>query len=662
MFIANIFDQSAWFILACGILAILMIEAAFNYRRPWAVPALVGYATIGAWYLMEPLYLPEMFIQFSSETLDAATLQVIEFMILVRVFMAVFVPMALRNTGAFSAGAASIPASKFLYINAIIWVMLVAIGTYRMDGNIVGALFPISSRAGMSMWSRGAAGSAGASGFLVATAGYVYTLVCASFGMLLPFLKRPSLKVLAALLLILSWPYFLLDGSRNVFLAVFLPSFASYVLFSTPKLGDENFGRTQCCFWPSAIGFISCCNIGELASKSLLEGQASDTVESKHLGLNMMSELCYQNTFYDEGALHVKYGMNYLAELANVIPRALWPGKPFIGIDYAILRGFGGGDQDIGVFATISTGLIGQGFINFGPFFGPLVAAVLFAAWLAILTRFRCQQGSVLRLTLFLLGLGLTFNLGRDITLLVLWPVVFAYILVRILERRKTRLTARRHAVYPDEFRRKDRRRPAAHYNCFRHWLSIRMDVSFARWYYRQGSATNFDTRANLKLVVIFDRFLPYHVARLNAVSRQAELTAIEVAAQSTEYGLIQVAAASSLRKMTFFLRRRANRCRAQALKRKLDAALGRLKPDVVAVPGWSDRAALLALAWCLRTRTPVGRHVGDHRIGCRAPLDSRMGQEADRGIDRCGAGGGLAQQKLSLRARHADGTRVHRL
>ena len=33
-----------------------------------------------------------------------------------------------------------------------------------------------------------------------------------------------------------------------------------------------------------------------------------------------------------------------------------------------------------------------------------------------------------------MLGIGLTFNLGRDITLLVLWPVVFAYLFVRLTE------------------------------------------------------------------------------------------------------------------------------------------------------------------------------------------------------------------------------------
>jgi hypothetical protein len=178
------------------------------------------------------------------------------------------------------------------------------------------------------------------------------------------------------------------------------------------------------------------------------DGVDSSVYEKKHLGLNMMSELCYINTFYEAGLLQLSVGMNYLAELINVVPRAIWPDKPLVGIDYAILRGFAGDNSDIGVVATISTGIVGQGVVNFGPILGPLVAALLFAFWAAILARFRQQQESVHRLILFLLGLGLTFNMEKDFTMLVMWPIVFGYALVRILERY---VTARGPAVacYP---------------------------------------------------------------------------------------------------------------------------------------------------------------------------------------------------------------------
>ena len=61
----------------------------------------------------------------------------------------------------------------------------------------------------------------------------------------------------------------------------------------------------------------------------------------------------------------------------NPIPGGLWQGKPLIGIDYAIARGqlyCNQKEGEAGVGATISTGMIGQGVVNFGPFFGVLAA------------------------------------------------------------------------------------------------------------------------------------------------------------------------------------------------------------------------------------------------------------------------------------------------
>jgi hypothetical protein len=236
------------------------------------------------------------------------------------------------------------------------------------------------------------------------------------------------------LLIFLSWPYFLLNGSRNIFLVVFIPSIASYALFSKrPMLIKLLTGAVLYAaidFWFRIV--IAYRGVG--FEEILTEGLNSSIYNEKHVGLNMMSELCYMNMFYNSGLLNLSLGLDYLKELVNIIPRAIWPDKPMLGIDYALLRGFGGSTSDIGVVATISRGIIGQGFENFGPIFGPTISALLFATWVALLARFRQQQDSVLRLSLFLLGLGLTFNLGRDITLLVLWPMLIGYILVRLLE------------------------------------------------------------------------------------------------------------------------------------------------------------------------------------------------------------------------------------
>ncbi len=59
---------------------------------------------------------------------------------------------------------------------------------------------------------------------------------------------------------------------------------------------------------------------------------------------------------------------------------------------------------------------------------------MIMALWIGLLIRWWGERQSMLRFLLFMLGAGLTFNLGRDITLLVLWPIVFAYCFVRLTE------------------------------------------------------------------------------------------------------------------------------------------------------------------------------------------------------------------------------------
>jgi hypothetical protein len=78
--------------------------------------------------------------------------------------------------------------------------------------------------------------------------------------------------------------------------------------------------------------------------------------------------------------------------------------------------------------------MIGGGVLNFGLIFGPIAAGMLMALWTGVLIHWWEQRKSLLRLVLFMLGAGLTFNLGRDISLLVLWPAIFAYFFVRLAE------------------------------------------------------------------------------------------------------------------------------------------------------------------------------------------------------------------------------------
>jgi glycosyltransferase involved in cell wall biosynthesis len=136
----------------------------------------------------------------------------------------------------------------------------------------------------------------------------------------------------------------------------------------------------------------------------------------------------------------------------------------------------------------------------------------------------------------------------------------------------------------------------------------------------RQRMATSFVTedsttetgsettagRAGLRIAVIFDRFGPYHIARLDAVGRRATVIGIEVAEESAEYAWSKVGGTANFDRRTLFSGTTSRAVGRSRLGHAMAFALDRAKPDVVALPGWSDWAAFAALAWCIRNRAPA--------------------------------------------------------
>lgn len=412
--------------LAVATLIGLIVEIVLRWRKPWALPAAMVYLTIFGWYIMEPIYTPESMIFFSSESVNAAFISVFIFLMFFRLASGLVTPL-LAPANVSQIGRDDMPAERVLAINAALWLALLAFGASR-TGSLVTALFPLDARAGVNMWSRSAGAGAGPFGFAVSTASYLYTLVLAIFGMVLPLLKSKSARVFCVALIAISWPFAFLQGSRNVAIAVFVPMVFSFILFSrSSRLFKFGFVAVAAIFIEWAMReIITYRNVGFESDQTVQE--------SGHLGLNMASELTYCIEFLKTGAVHQQWGLNFISEVANVIPRFVWADKPLIGIDYTLARGFGGGDSDIGTIATISTGVIGQGVLDFGPYAGPVFMAVLMSFWAAFLARL-WAQGTIARACLFLVGIGLTFNLGRNVTLLVLWPMVFGYVLVRVFEK-----------------------------------------------------------------------------------------------------------------------------------------------------------------------------------------------------------------------------------
>ena len=318
-----------------------------------------------------------------------------------------------------------------------VWIFLMLIALVRTNFDFLGLFAPyISGKS--NPWGRGRVGS----GFdaLISFANYLQIMLAASFGIVAAVAKNRRTRTIGLVVTALTLPWFLLDRTRNTMLAVVLPGLLAWVFvrFRGGLLLKLAVLLGAFLVTEGWMKFVlqnrSSSNISMAFSQIGIGGvyDQIEATEGKHEGLNMFEELTWVNSFIDKGTYVVNNGARYFAELVNPIPRAIWPDKPMIGIDYAIARGqlYGdAGDAQGGVGATISTGMIGQGVVNFGTFFGVLAAALLMAFWVAVLARQDLMGEKMGRMLLFFIGTVLTFNLGRDITLITLYPFIFGYLM-----------------------------------------------------------------------------------------------------------------------------------------------------------------------------------------------------------------------------------------
>lgn len=109
-------------------------------------------------------------------------------------------------------------------------------------------------------------------------------------------------------------------------------------------------------------------------------------------------------------------------------------------------------------------------------------------------------------------------------------------------------------------------------------------------------------------VAVIFHRLGPYHWARLDTAGRDRDLLVIEEAADSAEYAWDRLEGQASFRRLTLFQPGEGVERERREMAARVWAALERERPAAVAVPGWTDRAALAAIRWCTRPdrRVPV--------------------------------------------------------
>jgi 1,2-diacylglycerol 3-alpha-glucosyltransferase len=109
-----------------------------------------------------------------------------------------------------------------------------------------------------------------------------------------------------------------------------------------------------------------------------------------------------------------------------------------------------------------------------------------------------------------------------------------------------------------------------------------------------------------VKIAILFDMLGPYHLARLDALGGACSVVAVEIAARSEVYGWTRIEGATRFIRETLFDADDSSHMDARPVHRAIWRMLDRHRPDVVLIPGWSARAALSALGWCLARRRPA--------------------------------------------------------
>ena len=441
------------FYLAWGL---LLAGAAYAWKmraEGIGIPLGAVLGTVGIWYFGDALYNDYQVyaVEIGAQYLEAAWWQVALFILALLIFVQMLHRSMNRRLLAdrsefwelmSSGGIDNAEFQRRLDIATRlimgVWLVLMAIALLRTNFDFLGLFAPYVSGK-VNPWGRGRVG--GGFDALISFANYLQIMLVAAFGIVAAIAKNRRTRMIGLIITAVSVPWFLLDRTRNTMLAVVLPGFLAWLflrfrggVFAKVGIVAGAFLVTEA--WMSfVIDSRGGGDISRTFSRIGMGGviQQVEATETKHQGLNMLEELAWINSFIDKGTYAVNYGQRYFAELVNPIPRVIWPNKPMIGIDYAIARGqlYGGAEEGAaGVGATISTGMIGQGVVNFGTFFGVLAAAFLMALWVVILARQDLLGEKMGRMMLFFIGCVLTFNLGRDITLITLYPFLFGYIML----------------------------------------------------------------------------------------------------------------------------------------------------------------------------------------------------------------------------------------
>ena len=108
-----------------------------------------------------------------------------------------------------------------------------------------------------------------------------------------------------------------------------------------------------------------------------------------------------------------------------------------------------------------------------------------------------------------------------------------------------------------------------------------------------------------MKLGILFDRFGPYHVARIKGAMRYAQVLAIEGAPHRAVYDWARPSLPKDL-EYAVLAERKGQEASPEHIMERLEQIVPPFAPDAIALPGWSNLITLVALKWCHKRGIPA--------------------------------------------------------
>ena len=124
------------------------------------------------------------------------------------------------------------------------------------------------------------------------------------------------------------------------------------------------------------------------------------------------------------------------------------------------------------------------------------------------------------------------------------------------------------------------------------------------------------------RVAVLFERLGPYHIARLQACASYFEPIAVEFYGRDSTYAWDEVGGAKGLDRHTVIPVQVTD---VRGVIEGVEATVESIRPDIVAVPGWSHPGALAAMQWCGRSGVPFVLMADSFEMGKRSKAVRRF-------------------------------------